>query len=156
MTKEEFARRVTAAQGKMYRIARGYLYNEHDGLDAVSEAILKGWQKQTTLKNEDYFETWLVRILVRECMNILRRKKRMIPVESVPETAAPTSESAAALAQAVDALPDKLRAVTVLHYMEGYAVNEIAAILHTGKGTVCSRLHYARLKLRELLKEEIE
>ena len=70
MTKEEFGQRVTAMQNRLYRIARGYLNSEHDCLDAVSEAIFKAWQKRAALRDEKLFETWLVRILIRECVNI--------------------------------------------------------------------------------------
>ena len=155
MTKEEFGRRVTAAQGRMYRVARGYLRGEHDCLDAASEAICKAWQKRATLRDERYFETWLMRILTRECLNLLRGQKRVIPMEAPPEEAAPPSGNEA-LRAALDALPQKYRAAVVLHYMEGYEVAEVATILRRPKGTVCSQLHYARLRLREMLKEEIE
>ena len=50
----------------------------------------------------------------------------------------------------------KLRTVTVLHYMEGYDVSELSRLLHIPKGTVTSRLHMARGRLREILKEDIE
>ena len=96
-----------------------------------------------------------MRILMRECVNIQRRQKRVVPVESVPEMPAPDG-SAAALRDALDALPQKLRTVTVLHYMEGYDVSELSRLLHIPKGTVTSRLHMARGRLREILKEDIE
>lgn len=152
MTKEEFGGRVTALQSRLYRIARGYLRSEHDCLDAVSEAILKAWQKRSTLRDDQLFEGWLVRILIHECVNIQRRQKRMVPVEVVPEQAQTSNNEA--LRDALDELPQNQRIVVVMHYMEGYSVEEMAAILHTFRGTVTSRLHYARLKLRELLKED--
>lgn len=156
MTREEFGRRVTGAQGRMYRVARGYLHGEHDCLDAVSEAILKAWQKLGSLRDEGSFDTWLMRILSRECLNILRSQKRVIPVETMPEEASEQQpRDNTALRDALDALPQDQRITVVLHYMEGYDVCEVAKILRLTKGTVCSRLHYARIKLRELMKEEI-
>lgn len=156
MTKEDFAGRVTALQNRLYRIARGYLRSEHDCLDAVSEAILKAWQKQATLRDEQRFETWLARILIRECIAIQRRQKRMVPMETLPEAAnAQQPCDYPELRDALDRLPQAQRVAVVLHYMEGYSVAEIAGILHTFQGTVVSRLHYARLALRELLKEEL-
>lgn len=89
MTKDEFASRVTAVQDKLYRVARGYLRGESDCLDAVSEAILTAWQKRNTLRQEQYFELWLLRILSRECINIQRKQKRMVPVEQIPEESSP-------------------------------------------------------------------
>lgn len=154
MTNEEFGARVTTLQNRLYRIARGYLQSEHDCLDAVSEAILKAWQKQATLRDEQLFETWLVRILIRECVNIQRKQKRIVPMETPPEAAAPQMSDNAELRDALDSLPEPQRVAVVLHYMEGYSVAEIASILNTFTGTVSSRLHYARHSLRCLLKEE--
>lgn len=154
MTKEAFAQRIVAMQSRMYRIARGYLRGEHDCLDAVSEAIAKAWQKRDTLRDEALFETWVVRILIRECVNIQRHQQRMLPAETLPETVQTSRNEA--LRDALDCLPQPQRTAVVLHYMEGYSVQECAEILHTFKGTVVSRLHYARLRLRELLKEDFE
>ena len=154
MTKEAFGERVTTLQNRLYRIARGYLQNENDCLDAVSEAILKAWQKRGTLRDERLFETWLVRILIRECSNIQRKQKRVIPMETLPEMAKEPAGDDLALRDALDKLPQEQRTVMVLHYMEGYQVAEIASILHTFQGTVSSRLHYARLAMRDLLKED--
>lgn len=155
MTREEFGQRITSAQGRMYRVARSYLRGEQDCLDAISEAICKAWQKQGALRNEQVFDPWLTQILIRECINIQRKQKRMIPVETLPEETAPPSDNMA-LCQALDALPQKLRAPVVLHYMEGYSVKEVAGILRSTKGAICSRLFHARSRLRALLKEEME
>ena len=153
MTKHEFEQNIIASQNSLYRVARGYLRSEQDCLDAVSEAVLKAWQKLPSLRGEQYFNTWLTRILIRECINIQRKQKRVTPVETIPERTQPPGGSAE-LAQVLDTLPAKLRTPTVLHYMEGYDVADIAHILHTTKGTVCSRLHRARAALRAVLKEE--
>lgn len=152
MTQEEFANRVTSAQGRMYRIARGYLRSESDCLDAISEAILKAWSKQSSLRKEQYFDTWLTRILIRECVNIQRRQKRMLPMATPPEPQSPADNEDLRLA--IDALPQNLRVVTVMHYMEGYDVKEISSVLRVPRGTVSSRLHDARTRLRSLLKED--
>ena len=154
MTQEEFASRVTCAQGRMYRVARGYLHGEHDCLDAISEAITKAWQKRATLRNEGLFEPWLTRILIRECVNIQRAQRRVVPMEALPEEAEAPAQNEE-LRDALDSLSQKLRETVVLHYMEGYSEREIAWMLRLPRGTVSSRLHDARLALRKLLKEEI-
>lgn len=155
VTREDFEGRVLAAREKMYRVARSYLPGEEDCLDAISESVLRAWQKRSTLRREEYFDTWLMRILMRECVNILRRQRRMTPVENVPEQPVPSSDGCA-VREALDALPQKLRTVTVLYYMEGYSVSELAQVLRLPKGTVTSRLHMARERLREFLKEDME
>ena len=153
MDKDDFSLRISSAQGSMYRIARSYLRSEQDCLDAISEAILKAWQKADTLREPQYFSTWLTRILIRECINIQRKQKRMPQLEALAEQPAPPAEDET-LRLALDALPQKLRTIVVLHYMEGYQVQEIARALGTTKGAVCGRLSRARDALRALLKEE--
>lgn len=153
MDKQEFARRVTQMQGSLYRVAASYLRGESDRLDAVAEAIARAWEKCGTLRDEALFSTWMTRILIRVCVDIQRRQKRMTPVDTLPET--PTGEdSCATLREAVDSLPQKLRTMVVLHYMEGYDVQEIARIMGTTKGAVCAGLFRAREKLRSMLGEE--
>ena len=154
LTKDEFTSRVIAAEGRLYRVARSYLRGEQDCLDAVQEAIFKAWQKQGTLRQEAYFETWLTRILIHESVAILRKQKRMIPVETVPETPAPPSNDLA-LRDALDRLPQKMRTATVLFYMEGFSIEETARIMRVPKGTVSSWLHYARQRLKDMLTEEV-
>lgn len=153
MDKQEFARRVTQMQGSLYRVAASYLRGESDRLDAVSEAIARAWEKRGTLRDEALFSTWMTRILIRVCVDMQRKQKRMTPVDTLPET--PTGEdSCAALREAVDSLPQKLRTMVVLYYMEGYEVLEVARIMGTTKGAVCAGLSRAREKLRAMLGEE--
>lgn len=153
MDKQEFARRVTQMQGSLYRVAASYLRGESDRLDAVAEAIARAWEKRGTLREEAWFSTWMTRILIRVCVDIQRRQKRMTPVDTLPET--PMGEdSCAALREAVDSLPQKLRTMVVLYYMEGYDVQEVARIMGTTKGAVCAGLSRAREKLRTMLGEE--
>ena len=153
MDKQEFARRVTQMQGSLYRVAASYLRGESDRLDAVAETVARAWEKRGTLRQEAMFATWMTRILIRVCVDIQRRQKRMTPVEILPDV--PTGEdTSAALREAVDSLPQKLRTMVVLYYMEGYEVLEIARIMGTTKGAVCAGLSRAREKLRAMLGEE--
>ena len=155
MDREAFAQRVTALQGSLYRVAASYLRGESDRLDAVSEAIARAWEKRGTLRDESLFATWLTRILIRECVNIQRRQRRSIPVETIPD--APCDEEderIAALRSALERLPQRQRTMGVLHYMEGYGVQEIARIMGTTKGAVCAGLARTRGRLRVMLEEE--
>ena len=157
MDKEAFSRQVTAMQTSLYRVAASYLHGEADRLDAVSEAIARAWEKRGTLRDEWYFKTWMTRILIRECIAITRCQKRAVPVETLPEQ---ISDDAAydrvnLLRWGLEQLPQRQRTMIVLHYMEGYDVNETARIIGTTKGAVCAGLSRARDTLRTLIGEEI-
>ena len=155
MDKDTFARQVTDLQGGLYRVAASYLHGESDRLDAVSEAITRAWEKRHTLRDERLFRTWITRILIRECVNIQRRQKRSVPVDALPEAESePEDERIAALREALAQLPQRQRTMTVLHYMEGYDVREVARIMGTTKNAVCAGLSRARARLHALMGEE--
>ncbi|MGN0759446.1 MAG: sigma-70 family RNA polymerase sigma factor [Candidatus Ventricola sp.] len=155
MDKDAFAARVTAMQQSLYRVAASYLRGEADRLDAVSEAITRAWEKRGTLRDERLFATWLTRILIRECVNIQRRQRRAVPVDTLPEQAQEDgSDDVQSLREAIEALPQRQRTMVVLHYMEEYDVREVARIMGTTRGAVCAGLSRARGTLRRRLGEE--
>lgn len=88
-------------------------------------------------------------------MNIQRRQKRSVPVDALPEAESePEDERIAALREALAQLPQRQRTMTVLHYMEGYDVREVARIMGTTKNAVCAGLSRARARLRTSMGEE--
>ena len=156
MDKDAFAARVTAMQQSLYRVAASYLRGEADRLDAVSGAITRAWEKRGTLRDERLFATWLTRILIRECVNIQRRQRRAVPVDTLPEQAQEDgSDDVQSLREAIEALPQRQRTMVVLHYMEEYDVREVARIMGTTRGAVCAGLSRARDALRRRIGEDI-
>ena len=153
MDAESFARRVEGMQGTLYRVAYGLLLNRADCADAVQEALMRAWEKRGSLREEAYFETWLTRILINECYSMLRRRRAALPLDGMPEPAAPP-DADPALHDAVARLDEKLRLPVVLHYMEGYGVADIARMLRLPSGTVKTRLARARALLRLQLSDE--
>ena len=156
MDKDAFAARVTAMQQSLYRVAASYLRGEADRLDAVCEAVARAWEKRGTLRDERLFATWLTRILIRECVNIQRRQRRTVPVETLPEQAQEDdSDAVRSLREAMETLPQRQRTMVVLHYMEDYDVREVARIMGTTRGAVCAGLSRAREALRRRIGEDI-
>ena len=78
MDREKFTQEVLKSENTMYHIAKGMLKSESDCEDVVSEAVLKAYTKIHTLKEEKYFKTWLIRILINECYKKLREYKRVV------------------------------------------------------------------------------
>ncbi len=155
MTASEFSNQVILMEPMLYRVAYGLLLNRTDCADAVQEALLRAWEKRNTLRDESLFRTWLTRILINECYSMLRRRKRAVPLDEVPEPVAPP-DADRELHDAIARLDKKLRLPVVLHYMEGYSVSEAAAILHLPAGTVKTRLFKARKILRlQLIDEDL-
>lgn len=156
MTKDEFTLRAQDMRLTLYRVARAYGLRECDCADTVQEALFKAWQKLPSLRQEEYFGTWLVRILIRGCVDAARREKRETPTDTLPETPVCDAPPDPDLARALAALPEAMRIVVALYYAEGYAAKDIARALRLPKGTVCSRLSRARAMLKALLGEEFQ
>ena len=156
MDRETFVRRVTEMESRLYRIACSQLREPADREDAVQEAVLRAWQGRNRLREERYFETWLIRILINECHNIHRLRRRMVPVDEAPEPKQEIHmpERDEGVREAIWRLPEKLKLPVVLYYIEGYDTKEIAQILVLPKGTVCGRLRRAREALKEFLTED--
>ncbi|MBQ8313844.1 MAG: RNA polymerase sigma factor [Clostridia bacterium] len=147
MTHEEFARRIVAMQGTLYRVSCTLLPQLCDREDAVQSAIEKAWCKQATLKDESRLQAWMIRILINECHAIHRSRRREIPMDILPDTPAPPGADPD-LYRFFTALPDKLRLPMVLFYLEGHEIKDIAAILHLPTGTIKSRLARGREMMR--------
>lgn len=153
MEREEFTRRIEAMTERLYRITYGQLREPQDRMDAIQEALLKAWSARNRLRQPEYFETWVIRILLNECHNI-QRKRRYTQAELSEELTGATDagfDGDIDLANALIRLPEKYRTPIQLHYMEGYKVEEVADILHAPKETVRSRLRRARAALKEML-----
>ena len=150
MTKEKFASLVLDCEETLYRISVSMLKNEKDAEDATQTAILKAFEKISTLKEERYFKTWIVRILINICNRQLKQKSRFAEVKNEFSSEENSFEKIE-VRTAIESLPLKIRQVVVLYYLEQFSTKEISAILKIPNGTVLSRLS----KGRELLQIEL-
>lgn len=152
MLQADFIQRVRACERRLYRVARTMLPQECDCEDAVQEALLRAWDRRETLRQEAYFDTWLIRILINQCKTFYRRRSPE-PAELTEDIPQVTSEETPLL-EALMALQRKQRVTLELHYIEGYSVAETARILRLPEGTVKWRLKRGRELLKESLKRE--
>ena len=156
MNEATFTETVKRMTPEMYRVAVAILWNDADATDAMQEAILRAWEKRDRLREEDKLPAWLMRILVNQCRTMLRRRKfRALPLEEAAEQPSPTPPDVG-LWEALKALPEKYRLPIVLHHVDGYDLNTVAAMLRVSPQVARGRLFYARKKLRDLLQEDIE
>jgi RNA polymerase sigma-70 factor (ECF subfamily) len=157
-----------------YRQAFSILRNQQDAEDAVQQAILRLFTRLDQLKEPERFKQWSMRIVQNEA-KLLWRKRRQSQYESIddseddgqgetfrgprdfadwrdlPSEAAEKREMRAALARAMEPLPTSYREILVLRDVEQLNMAETMEILGVSEATVKTRLHRARLKLREAL-----
>ena len=141
----------------LYRIAWSYLGNVSDAEDAVQEALIRAWEKRGSLRELCQFRPWMARILINQCHDMLRRRKRwsFFPLEEdtaqveMPEAEAPILE-------AMDRLKPEQRILMTLHYVDGYTIQEMAEALGIPSGTIKTRMRNARRLLSRILLIEWE
>ena len=157
MDANEFTARTELLKTRLYRIAYLYLGNESMALEAVSEAVYRGFMSLKKLRQMEYFETWMTRILINECKKELRSKKRELLFESIPETSESEFDSLP-LKEAIRRLPQALKDVIILRYFIGCTLAETAKSLEIPQGTVVTRqrraLSLLKLELSEAEKHE--
>jgi RNA polymerase sigma-70 factor (ECF subfamily) len=168
-----FGELVHRYQDRLYNTVYRVLGNAEDSQDVVQDAFLSAYQSLHHFKGDSRFFTWLYRIAVNSAIS-LKRKQRVVLSADLPTSrqaaAEPLDESDASqpsspleraeeeqrLQAALGRLTPEHRAVLVLKDIEGEKYETIADILQVPIGTIRSRLHRARLELRDLLQTDGE
>jgi RNA polymerase sigma-70 factor (ECF subfamily) len=177
---EAFAKLVDRHQRQLYRLALRMTGSEADAQEVLQEAFLNAYQKLPLFRGEAQFSSWLYRIAANSALMRLRRKRRApdsVPDEPI-ELGAPrfdqqggfetpprsdwsqradekleSRELGDAIEKAVRELPEDYRTVFLLKDVDGLSNEDIAQALDLSVPAVKSRLHRARLALREKLGE---
>lgn len=152
--KEAFARLIEGNKVSLYRVALSMLKEKQDIEDAIQNSIIKAYEGVIYLRKNEFFKTWLIRILINECKLILKSNNKVAHIEDVDAVISVSDDySSIELTNAVNCLEEDLRIVTTLFYFEDIAQKDIAKLLGIPEGTVRSRLSRARSKLYDILKE---
>ena len=138
--------------GAVYRLALCRTQSVPDAEDVYQDVFLRLLDQEAERWDGERLKAWLLRSAMNRCADLHRFRLRR-PVLALEDIAgaAPADDSAAELWDAVARLPEKLRTAVHLYYAEGYATEEIAALLGVPPATVRTRLRRARLKLKDLL-----
>lgn len=160
---DAFADLVRASVARLDAAARLILRDRELAADAVQEAFIRAWRNLPGLRDPERFDAWLHRLLVRSCIDTLRRRRvRPIEVELQPfhdHAVAVDSESGFVDRELIDdalrRLDPKWRAVVVLHYFLGMPLPDAAAALGIPLGTAKSRLHRSLGLMRLAISEEL-
>ena len=127
--------------------------------DAAQETFLKAYAALPEFRGECSEKTWLMRIAVNVCRNMIRggwfhHVDRSVEIERLPEAAVPFEPRDSSLIEAVSALPTRLREITMLYYYQDMSMSEISETLNISIATVSRRLDKARKQLRTQLEKE--
>ena len=172
---------VERYQRKVYAVALGMLKNREDARDVSQEAFVKVYKYLEHFKGDSSFYTWLYRITVNLCIDVIRKRGGGSGQEAVefddslahdtsearlgalgsrlgtnPQKSALRRELAEKIQEALAAVPEKHRAILLLREVEGMSYEELARTLEIPKGTVMSRLFHARAKVQKILSEYLD
>ena len=147
---EAFTQLMQSQMQNMYKTARSILSQDEDVADAISDTIQVCWEQLGSLKHDGYFRTWMTRILVNKCYDLIRSNKTVAWEDYIPDPAYREQEyENIEWKQTLDSLSEKYRLIMMLYYVEGFKVSEISQILDLSEGTVKSRLSRGRDRLTE-------
>lgn len=139
---------------RYYRIAFAYVKTEEDALDVVQESAYKAMVNCRKVKQAEYLETWIYRIVINTAKDALRRRAPVLPLGRDTEQMVPGSEDRYAdldLHEALGRLGDSEKTIVLLRFFEDRTLEEIAQATDLGVSTVKSRLYRALKKLKTAL-----
>jgi RNA polymerase sigma-70 factor, ECF subfamily len=171
---------VERYQRKVFSVALGMLKDREEARDVAQEAFVKVYKYLDHFKGDASFYTWLYRITVNICIDVLRRRG-VLRGEQVefdeqvqmdvseanlgalgtrlgtnPQKSMLRKELAEKIQAALAEVPEKHRAILLLRELEGMSYEDLSRTLDIPKGTVMSRLFHARLKVQKVLNEYLE
>ena len=158
--REAFIQLFRRLEPELYSLAKSIVGWDEDCADVLQETTLKAYKSITGLRKTAYFKTWLIRILINECNQVLRMRKRTIVMAELPEhTETGSNEQHFVnsrqhdLREAVENLDESLRLVVHLFYYQDLSIKQIASVLELSEGAVRARLHRARGVLAKQIDE---
>ncbi|MBQ6069457.1 MAG: sigma-70 family RNA polymerase sigma factor [Bacteroidales bacterium] len=161
MTRERFIELASAEQEPLRRFLLALCGGDRmEAEDIAQEAFIKAWLASERFDERYKFRTWLFKIAYRTLLDHAKRPRleRLSEVSEgseLSEKSEYTADAAfryEALYRAIDQLPNRVRAATLLYHIEGYSIKDIATITHSNPVAVRQQLHRGLTRLREILK----
>ena len=155
---EAFKILIETVKIKLYKTGMAILKNDDDTCDAIQETLLSAYKNLNSLKDPKYFSTWIIRILINKCYDIIEKNKKVVAINQKMEVENTGYyqfyASGSILENVLNRIDTDLRTVTVLYYYDELSISEIAESLNIPEGTVKSRLSRARNTVFEILKQK--
>lgn len=161
MTRERFIELATAEQEPLRRFLLALCGGDRmEAEDLAQDAFIKAWLASERFDEQYKFRTWLYKIAYRTLLDHAKRPRleRLSEVSDNSELSDISDYTAdaafryEALYRAIDQLPQRVRAATLLYHIEGYSIKDIATITHSNPVAVRQQLHRGLTRLREILK----
>ena len=166
---DSFEALILSCKEKAYNIALRYMQNEEDALDAMQESFIKIFRHLSKFNEQSRFDTWVYRIVVNSCNDMLRKNKKISYIDTIyknednediifeivdkapgPDGLLEKKEESEYILKCLGKLSDEHREILVLRDIKGFAYDEIAEILDCSIGTVKSKISRARQKFKEV------
>lgn len=136
----------------LYRVSIAMTKNEYDALDCIQETILQTYTNIHKLKSDEYFKTWLIKILINQCNSLIQKNKKIEKVNNIEiDDSSKNDTVKLEVKENVEKLEEDLKVLVVLYYYEDMSIKYISESLNIPEGTIKSRLSRARKKLKYML-----
>ncbi len=150
---------MSQRKNQLYKTAFAYVKSREDALDIVSDTVYKAYLSVGSLKNPEFFNTWLTRILINTSIDFIKKNSKVVTYEETSASdnkkAGHSEEEIIDLKLSVDKLDLKYKTIVILKYFQDMTLMEISEVLQCPLGTVKTNLHKALEQLRVDLKEEL-
>ncbi len=135
----------------LYRLALTHLKNPHDAEDTVQDVFIKYMNHFSIFADEEHERAWLIRTTVNRCYDLLRYNSRRTheSLDEIADVAAADEELHTEIFQLLEKIPAKNKTVIILHYLEGFSIEEIARMLRISSSAVKMRLSRGREQMKE-------
>lgn len=148
--KEAFLSLVREQELAMYRTAKAILHREDDVEDAVQEAVCRAFYKVGEVRKPRCFKTWLTRVVINCCYDLLREQRGIVPLELLPDKGyTEEHDTALDVRESLAALGESDRIILTLYYLNDLSVRDVAKLLGISEGAVKQRLVHGRKRFRE-------
>lgn len=154
---EAFTKLILNIEKDLYCIAKSRIDNENDIEDIIQETMIIAYLNIKKLKNNSFFKTWIIRILINNCNKFYRRKKHNSLDDNEIINNIGSSEidlSNIEFENFISFLSEDERTILTLYYYLDYTTKEISKILDKREGTICSKISRAKIKIKEKYKGE--
>lgn len=152
-----FQQLIHLEKEKLYKMAYVYMRNEEEALEVFQETVYLAFKSITKLKNDRYFSTWIIRILINTSISTLRKKKRVVLIneemwDNMPGKEMVETDVQIDLMNALNEMDEKYKTVLLLRYYQDYTVQQIAVILDCPEGTVKTNIRRGIAVLKDKMK----